>query len=185
MDQAELNLELYLAAMKGKPRKVKELIAKGADVNWRDDGPFGDLQSAFHVAAEKGSIPVLKLLVEHDANVHAVDQESMNALHYAARGGFADCVSYLSGLSIDINAKAVLDQTALSVAITNNQRECVKRLIEFGADINLVDIKGLDAIGQAKKWGRHDLIPMMESCFEQVRLNRVINADDDQPTIEF
>lgn len=185
VEQEELNIRLYQAAWKGQPGKVKELIVKGADVNWCDDGHFGNKQSTFHVAAEKGSLSVLKLLVEHGVNVHAVDEKDMTGLHYAARSGVAECISYLSKLRIDINAKAVFDQTALSVAIINGHRECVKRLIEFGADINIVDLEGRDAIEQAKKWGKQDYIPMMEACFEQANLNQAIKADYHQPTMEF
>lgn len=42
------------------------------------------------MAAQNGNLAIMKILVEHGANIENVDDDNFNALHYAAWGGCAD-----------------------------------------------------------------------------------------------
>ena len=51
--------------------------------------------TALHYAANKGSIPLLKLLIENGANVDAVTNLGKNLMHMAAEGNQPSMLLYL------------------------------------------------------------------------------------------
>src|ERR1700687_3755944 len=60
---ADLNEEFWAAARKGDEALVKELLAKGIDVNVKTE--YGATASSY--AADKGHLPIAKLLLENKA----------------------------------------------------------------------------------------------------------------------
>ena len=149
-----LNEDFLAAARKGDAAKVKELLDKGVDVNTKTQ--YGATALAY--ACDKGHIEVVKLLLEHGANVNVKDtfygevpidwaiskdnveiikllvdkgaQDKDRVLAYAVQKGQIDLV------------KAVLDKgemkpaalsSPLELAITANKTEIVELLKQAGA----------------------------------------------------
>ena len=81
--QDNLNSQLVEAAILGNMQQVKQLIAKGADVNARNRS--GDI--ALIRAAEDGYTEICKLLISKGANVNAYDYYGFTALIQAAANG--------------------------------------------------------------------------------------------------
>jgi outer membrane protein assembly factor BamB len=61
--------ELFAAARKGDAKAVADLIDQGVDVNAKT--PYG--ATALHVAADKGHLEVVKVLLKHKADPNAAD----------------------------------------------------------------------------------------------------------------
>ncbi|CAN0491049.1 unnamed protein product, partial [Scytosiphon promiscuus] len=93
---------LDMAAMNNDPRTLESLIAAGADVNLRnhkhDTVPLD-------LAAVTGSVAVIDLLVRNRANLSAVNNSGLTALHHAATLGQVGSIKELIRHGADINQK--------------------------------------------------------------------------------
>lgn len=91
----------------GNDKRVWEILsteAKGLNV------PDEDGMMPIHWAADRGSLPTIKCLIEHGADVDAQDNDGQTALHYAASCGHAEVVKYL----MSIGAKLLQDNDGFS-----------------------------------------------------------------------
>lgn len=57
---------------------------------------------------------MIKLLVEHGADVNEQDVNEMTVLHYAAQSGNQGLVQWLADHGADVNAKGILSSAAES-----------------------------------------------------------------------
>ncbi|MDF2939898.1 MAG: uncharacterized protein K0R66_540 [Gammaproteobacteria bacterium] len=73
-------VEKFFDAIKlGKIDEIKKSIDEGMDANSRNNG-----MSALHQAAQYGSAAIVKLLIEHAADVNDRDNDGCPVLHYVA-----------------------------------------------------------------------------------------------------
>lgn len=101
---------LHLAAKEGHANIVKELLKFGARVNaktkvrhafsvlaWCVSGvvAFQKANTALHIAALAGKQDVVRILVEHKADVNVQSQNGFTPLYMAAQEGHDEIVRYL------------------------------------------------------------------------------------------
>jgi len=81
------------------------LLARGEDVNGTDKN-YDNITPLF-VAVERGNLEIVRLLLEHRANVNAVNDVGETAMHAAAYRGANSVVQYLydKGANLDVVAK--------------------------------------------------------------------------------
>ncbi len=93
-NESELHLpELVLAASLGDLQQVEKLLESGINANQIDDDGY----SALHAAAENNHLAIVKLLLQHGANLNYKAQYS--ALELANLAGNTQIVAYLSAQS--------------------------------------------------------------------------------------
>jgi ankyrin repeat protein len=139
------------------------------------------------VAAATGRVIVVKLLLEHGAEVDARDQENRTALDQAvlagrtqvadlllrhgasleadtllldaARAGTRDrdIVRWLGGHGADLEARGTDGDTPLLVAVRQNNHRLVRHLIDQGADVNVRDAAGTSALVLARELGHEEI----------------------------
>ncbi|MCX5880246.1 MAG: ankyrin repeat domain-containing protein [Deltaproteobacteria bacterium] len=85
------NNKLISAAEEGNLQLVKEFLAKGADVNAKDNQGY----TALMWAAYNGHIDVIKELLLSDADVNGQDYKGYTALMWADEQGYTDIVQLL------------------------------------------------------------------------------------------
>ena len=137
--------------------KVKRLIEAGADVNARST----NLQRTplLIAASYPGAVPVLQLLVDHGADIHAKDRNHVHALGRAALSADVEVVRFLVEHGCDPNETgygsnvryarqyrptleyllsngARVEKDALAMAAHWQDPKLIERWIESGADVN-------------------------------------------------
>jgi ankyrin repeat protein len=122
---------LTLAAYWAGPAEVKELLARGADPNAKNDGGVAALIPA------TDNLETTRLLVEAGADVNARTEDGSNALIVAARrGGTAPVATYLLAKGADVGASTLEGNTALHRAAESGDVDMLKLLLDKGADVN-------------------------------------------------
>ncbi|XP_046346164.2 ankyrin repeat domain-containing protein 50-like [Haliotis rufescens] len=156
------------AAGNGHKEVVELLVSKGAKVSIVDRcgnsilhsaGRGGDVEVVQYVlshdmvdingrgscrrtpvmlAAEKGHIAIVKLLVDKGGDMSLVDKRHENILHLACLCGQIEVVKYvLSQDIVDINSRGRKRKTPVMLAARNGHKEVVELLVKKGADLSL------------------------------------------------
>ena len=124
-------------------------------------GGTGPTEEMFQRAAA-GGVESVKEWIAKGANVFAVDEHGMTALHWAARNGHLDIVTYLiEEKGLDANARTHNLQTPLHATALNCHLEVVQYLVrnrKSPADINAQDNDGETALHIAVEKGRLDIV---------------------------
>jgi ankyrin repeat protein/mono/diheme cytochrome c family protein len=122
---------LILAAYWAGGAEVKELLARGADPNAKNDSGVAALIQG------TDSLETTQLLVEAGADVNARTEAGDSALIVAARrAGAARVVGYLLDKGANIKASTKDGATAVHRAAECGDVEVLKLLVERGADVN-------------------------------------------------
>ena len=137
-EQARLNQQLIKAAWDNDLRRARDLIARGADVNAKDN----TVQSAYLISTSEGYLKLLSLTLKHGADVDSRDSFNGTGLIRAADRGHADIVGRLVQADIKINHINNLGWTALHEAIilgdgSRRYVDTVRVLVAARADLRL------------------------------------------------
>lgn len=101
--------------------------------------------TALHLACESAQVECVKLLIEHNANVHAKNMKCQVPIHMAAKAQSVDCIDLLVKAGADVNAPDIDDRTPLHSAIsvkTLNVCQAVDTLLGYQAKVNVQDHYG-------------------------------------------
>ena len=122
-------------------------------------------QTPLLVAASKGHIEVMRALLDHGANVHALphgeelDEEGRlprgdSPLHYSAINGSLPCVDMLISLGADVNRRSArYGETPLHKAVLFGRTEVARLLIRAGAALHERNDRGFSAVKLAELCG--------------------------------
>jgi cytochrome c len=137
------------AAKKGDVAAIIAALDGGADVNEIDDAGKAP---ALYYTALAGHLDAAKLLIARGANVHLASKWGGEPVLRAAWQGHNDVLSFL--LANGANPKSEFEtDTALHKAADRGCLDCVRTLVEAGADVNAINSKREPPIHFAKKRG--------------------------------
>lgn len=131
---------LYLASKEGTAEAAALLIDRGADVAIAAE----DGRTPLHMALSRGKdgLEIAKRLLNyvpdvggHNPYVNAMAKDNATPLHVAAEYGPLEAVKMLLHLGADINQTDEFGQTALLIAIYNENWDIANCLLEDGADV--------------------------------------------------
>lgn len=135
------------------PLVAELLIARGADVNPKDD--HGGTPLIWAIMREKTGLA--NLLIKNCADVYYTldvqGEEGMTPLHFAAGHGDLGIVTALISAGAKVNAKNAKGQTALSMASEYGWAPIVELLLQKGADVNVRDTNGSTPLKAANSEG--------------------------------
>ena len=126
--------------------KMKLLIQHGADVNAKAKTGNTPLLIA---SVGHGKYDAVKLLIDKEADVRAVNNRKENALIRASLFGDTATVSLLLSKGLDINALSMDSTTALINAVLNFNKPVIFQLLEKGADPDKLSFFGLTSLSFA------------------------------------
>ena len=147
---------LMLAATEGNVEVMKQLLEGGADVNLKGEGGSTALLSALsakeHFVSQQTKVEMVKLLLNHDADVKVRD-----GLHTALSCAIATKSTKIINLLLDkdkdlVNQQDLLFGNPLSNPISSDSPEILELLLKAGANVKDVPIDK----GQTLLWSvRH------------------------------
>ena len=139
---------LTLAAYWAGPAEVKELLARGADPNAKNDGGVAALIPA------TDNLEMTRLVVEAGADVNARTEDGSSALMVVARrAGAVPVAAYLLEKGADIGAATADGITALHRAAQSGDVDMIKLLVERGANVNAQPKSGPVPLASAVVFG--------------------------------
>jgi ankyrin repeat protein len=165
---------LHMSCYAGERAAAELLIAKGANVDAKDNGGVTPLR----LAAASGHKDIVELLLEKGADVNVTDNQgrtplavakqhkhtevvnilrqhgAIETLLGAAASGDIDAVKLFLSKGDDINIRGNNGDTPLLIAARNGHEDLVKLLIEKGANINASNNRGRTPLAVAKQ-GKH------------------------------
>lgn len=108
--------ELFAAIHDNNARKVEKLLKEGADASAVMQMGPGAQFSALTMAINTSTFPIVKLLVEHKAQLEWKDWFKSTALMYAAAKGSPEMVELLLAHGADVRADDGQGNTVLGAA---------------------------------------------------------------------
>ena len=141
--QNNLDQRLFEAARDGNLSAISQLINQGANVNAKISYSevFDTWSRRFYdytplsVAAEKGRLEAILLLLKRGADIEGTDGQGNTALVVAAGAGQLESVKLLLKKGAKIDNPGRFNTTALLEAADEGKTEMVRLLLEKGADI--------------------------------------------------
>jgi ankyrin repeat protein len=156
-EQARLDAALRDAAWKGDLARAKALVARGADVNAKDDTQ----QSAYLVATSEGRLDLLRLALAHGARVDDKDSWNGTGLIRAAERGHSLVVGRLLRAGVDRDHVNRIGYQAIHEAVwlgrdTTTYVDTVRVLVAGGVELTRRSRdEGLTPLQMARERG-HD-----------------------------
>jgi ankyrin repeat protein len=166
---ASCQTAMHAAAQYGRADVARVLLARGADVNARDE--YGD--APLHLAARHGRVEVARLLVESGADVNARGQSRETPLHAAIKGLFSreglegrlQVARMLLAHGADVNARDGSGRTPLRYAVgsttpidTMVARPMTDLLLAHGAATEVADLERSTPLHEAAFHGDTALV---------------------------
>ena len=140
---------LLFAVLEGHEDAVRILLARGANVEARDESRRG--RTALHTAIAWGRTTMIPLLLEKNAADNAQDKQGATPLLLAAASGNTVAVRLLLEKSADIRIVAEDGSTPLHEAAKRGHTDIVELLLLKGADPDFKNKAGKTAWDLAEK----------------------------------
>ena len=165
--RAGVDQELIDAAWANDVGRSRDLIAEGANVNYKD----GTQQSAYLIATSEGYLDLLELTFDNGADVASLDSYNGTGLIRAAERGHARIVGRLLQTDIDVNHINNLKWTALheSIILGAGDRDyvdTVRLLVAGGADPTLATRDGTPPIELARARNQDDVATTLQAALD-------------------
>ena len=107
----------WTAVYYGTPEQLEQSIAKGGDPNRIDNKTKGAyIPRPLHVAAQRDSPEIMKVLLRHGADPNGRDSDGRSAMHEAAVSGSIGCAKLLVKFGANVNLADHRGITALGQA---------------------------------------------------------------------
>lgn len=136
---------LILAALKGNAEVITLLLERKVFLEITDNQGL----SALMWATKQNCLACVELLVLKGANPELASNTGNTSVMFAAQKSNL-ILKVLLRSRPDLSIRNTLSQTALMLAIDNNERECVATLLSHGANPRRKNSKGMDSFDLAK-----------------------------------
>lgn len=125
---ARLGSKLCMAVLRGDNTEVKELIARGADINSRDepDGWTPLLYSIYY-----NNQRALQFLLDQGADIEKEDYANRTPAMFAAIRGDCTLLAELIIRGADIHRRDIRGKNALDFAREYHQQKCIELLEQY------------------------------------------------------
>jgi ankyrin repeat protein len=152
-----------IKALQEKSYKAASLLASHPMTQVDARSPSDE--NALMLAALRGQSQLVEQLVARGASVN---KEDWSPLHYAATGGQTRILAFLIGAGAEVNSPSPNGTTPLMMAAMYGNADCVRLLLESGADPLISNAQDLMAKDFATRAGRLDSVKLIEAAIAQI-----------------
>ncbi len=153
---------LHIASDYGYTELVALLLANNANPNrYSTVAAMIGGEVPLHRALRREHKEIVKLLLEHGADVNIKDAHGYTALHLAVYSGNIEIIQLLLACGADIHAKHVDETTPLHAAFINTHKEIIKLLVKNNANVNAKNIRGITPLHYAAMNGDIGIIQLL------------------------
>ena len=138
-------------------RAVELFITAGMNPEVLDGSPL-------QKATEHGHIEIVKLLLDHSADVNAKATVNWTALMAASRGGHAEIVRLLLESPVEVNIKNDVGNTALMDASRGGHLGIVRLLLNHDQDVDVKKNAGNTALMYASRGGHVRVVELLKAA---------------------
>eukprot|EP00744_Colponema_vietnamica_P009875 GILI01014008.1.p1 GENE.GILI01014008.1~~GILI01014008.1.p1 ORF type:complete len:385 (+),score=53.12 GILI01014008.1:128-1156(+) len=150
---ASAGTALHCAVAEGKFESTRRLILEGADVDAVNPGSR-TWDTPLQLAALSCYNTIVALLLEHGANVNAVNKFKCTALHFAACSGNKVGVRLLTAAGASVNLSEQDGRTVLHDCLWMDvDATAIESLLEYGSDLEATNKKGFTPLLLAAHFG--------------------------------
>ncbi|NXQ58786.1 ANKE1 protein, partial [Anthoscopus minutus] len=125
-------------------------LEKGADPHAKDPATG---RTALMEAAREGAADVVLGLLQRGADVNLFDFERHSAAHFAAKGGFFEILTIISGYKADLKLIAMNGNSPLHYAAEGGFADCCRYIAQRGCDPTWSNLSNLTPRDVAKSRG--------------------------------
>lgn len=159
---------------------VQTLLRENKDLlDWPDEME-GNKTTPLFLAATKGNIGMIKILVEEGVSLNKKGPNGRTALHVATQNGYTEIVKYLIEKGASINEKNNFGSTPLYLAAWVGHLEIVEYLLEKNALLDEQDKQGSTALDKAVENDHLEIAKMLlqQGASIKEKNNEVLTALD-------
>ncbi|KAI3326879.1 hypothetical protein HD806DRAFT_374406 [Xylariaceae sp. AK1471] len=138
------HLRIIAASAQANEARVRDILAE--EPPWTSTTDLDALRQGLQKVAARGKLSIVRLLIQHGADVNPKRDTEVPALVKAAEAGNVAVISELLDHKADPNACNRLGQTALFSAAIKGHDRVVEALLNGGADVNAKDKEGRSAL---------------------------------------
>ena len=115
-----------------------------------------------HAASMKQQPNIVRILIEHGANVNLSGEYAESPLYVAATYNCPGCVKLLLEAGADVNARGGMGRTPLMTAvISGSDSDIIEMLLRSGATPDLADDLGTTALQMATMYGQTNCVTIL------------------------
>jgi ankyrin repeat protein len=130
-------LRLIAASAQANESRVRDILEE--DPPWTTAADLDALRLALQKVSARGKLSVVRLLLDHGAEVNARKDRESPALVKAAEGGHMTVVEELLARGANLDWRSASGQTALFSACLKGKDNIVRLLVGKGANVNAKD----------------------------------------------
>lgn len=135
---------------------VANLPGRSSDIS--EDPNYGPGWPALMLAVSYDDLPTVKALLDHGADVHAINRFQQPMLLIAAMSAHLPVLQELLDRGADVHNRDMRGDTTLTAAATTDNTELVAALVSRHIDMSAHNIEGMTALQIAACTGRVDFV---------------------------
>ncbi|XP_053328980.1 ankyrin repeat and SOCS box protein 12-like isoform X2 [Spea bombifrons] len=130
--------ELYIAVSTDRPQYLAELLGQETYKKLIDSrSGWGISVTPLHLAASRGSMECLEILLSHGADVDSLDVKAQTPLFSAVSAGHFNCVKVLLKAGANPRGSLYNNSSPVLMAARDGRTNILRELMDYGAPANV------------------------------------------------